>query len=112
MSPKTGKPKRIIWTAFAKECLKDISLYYTDVAGAGISRKIRRQIFHATRHLIKHPESGQVEPFLQGQDREFHYCIAGNYKIIYTIAEEGILITDVFDTRQNPVKMNKPDRKQ
>jgi hypothetical protein len=52
MSPKTGKPLKIIWTGFAKECLKDISLYYTEIAGSGVSRKIRKQIFHATRHLI------------------------------------------------------------
>jgi len=26
--------------------------------------------------------------------------------------EEGILITDVYDTRQNPIKMNNPERKQ
>lgn len=112
MNPKTGKPTRIIWTGFARECLKDISLYYTEVAGPGVSRKIRKQIFHATRHLIKHPESGQVESLLQGQEQEFRYCLAGIYKIIYTIVQEGILITDVFDTRQNPVKMNKPVRKQ
>jgi len=112
MNPKTGSSAKIFWTRFAKECLKDISLYYNEAAGPIVSKKIRQQIFHATRHLVEHPESGQIELLLEGQDEQFRYCLAGNYKIIYTIIKEGILITDVFDTRQNPVKINNPRRKQ
>jgi hypothetical protein len=33
------------------------------------------------------------------------YLVEGNYKIIYKRVKEGALITDVFDTRQNPSKM-------
>jgi len=39
------------------------------------------------------------------------YLVRGNYKIIYKEIPDGILITDVFDTRQDPVKINKPGRK-
>lgn len=102
---------QIIWTGFAIECLKEISQYYKEVAGAKISRKIRSHIFHATRHLSKHPESGQEEPFLMKQDHVYRYIVADRYKIIYTIVSDKILITDVFDTRQNPIMMNKPGRK-
>lgn len=101
---------QILWSGFAKECLKDISFYYKHVAGPKISNKIRSQIFRATRHLVKYPASGQEEPFLKGQDQVFRYIIAGRFKIIYTIEGRKILITDVFDTRQNPIKVNKPGR--
>jgi plasmid stabilization system protein ParE len=33
------------------------------------------------------------------------YLVSGNYKIIYKEVNEGILITDVFDTRQDPQKI-------
>jgi hypothetical protein len=39
------------------------------------------------------------------------YLIESNYKIIYKEVPEGILITDVFDTRQDPTKINNPKRK-
>jgi hypothetical protein len=39
------------------------------------------------------------------------YLIESNYKIIYKEVPEGILITDVFDTRQDPAKINNPKRK-
>lgn len=70
-----------------------------------VSRKVRNQIFHATRHLAQYPYSGPVEPLLKNLDHEFRYCIAGNFKIIYAIVPEGILITDVFDTRHDPSKL-------
>lgn len=102
---------QILWSRFAKECLKEISQYYKDVAGISISQKIRNQIFCATHHLGRHPELGQEEPLLQGQKQVFRYIVTGRFKIIYTIVNDKILITDVFDTRQNPVKMNKSGRK-
>jgi toxin ParE1/3/4 len=105
MNQKSGKSLKIIWSDFSIKCLKDLSLYYTNVAGKHVSLKIRTKIFHATRHLARHPFSGQVEPLLENLDCEFRYCITGKFKIIYTIVPEGILITDVFDTRQNPSKL-------
>jgi hypothetical protein len=36
--------------------------------------------------------------------------MAGNYKIIYKEISEGVLITDVFDTRQDPIKINDEKR--
>lgn len=39
----------------------------------------------------------------------FRYIIHQNYKIIYWIDElnEMILVSNIFDTRQNPVKLNR-----
>jgi len=45
---------------------------------------------------------------------EHRYLVEGNYKIIYKRVKEGVLITDVFDARQDPRKIqrrsNKPSR--
>jgi hypothetical protein len=37
--------------------------------------------------------------------------VSGNYKIVYKQVKEGVLITDVFDTRQDPEKINDTERK-
>jgi hypothetical protein len=37
--------------------------------------------------------------------------IKTNYKVIYKRVKEGVLITDIYDTRQNPTKINNPERK-
>jgi len=51
--------------------------------------------------------SGQIEGNLQKLGEDHRYLVEGNYKIIYKKVKEGILITDVFDTRQDPVKILK-----
>jgi len=46
------------------------------------------------------------EETLQQLGEKHRYLVRGKYKIIYKKVEEGILLTDVFDTRQDPVKLN------
>jgi len=102
---------KVIWSDFASETLKDIFDYYKKVANETIARKIKENIFIATRQLINHPESGQIEETLLQLEEEHRYLVNNNYKIVYKRVKEGILITDVFDTRQDPIKINNPKRK-
>ncbi len=101
----------IIWTDFAVSTLTDIFIYYKEVAGEKVAKKIKSNIFKATKQLLKHPYSGQIEPILEVLKKEHRYLIISNFKIIYLLVDEGILITDVFDTRQEPSKINNPNRK-
>lgn len=101
----------IIWTAFAAETLKEIFNYYKGIAGKNIAHKIKTNIFNATRQLKRQPDSGQIEISLEHLGEEHRYLLSGHHKIIYKKVKEGILITDVFDTRQDPVKINNPERK-
>ena len=102
---------KVIWSDFASETLKDIYDYYKEVASETIARKIKENIFIATRQLINHPESGQIEEALLQLEEGHRYLVNNNYKIVYKKVEEGVLITDVFDTRQDPIKINNPRRK-
>jgi plasmid stabilization system protein ParE len=102
---------KVIWSDFASETLKDIYDYYKEFASETIARKIKENIFIATRQLINHPESGQVEETLLQLEKGHRYLVNNNYKIVYKKVKEGVLITDVFDTRQDPIKINNPKRK-
>lgn len=101
----------IIWSDFASETLKDIYDYYIEVADKSTARKIISSIFSATNQLITHPESGQVEQTLVQLEEGHRYLVSKNYKIIYKKVNEGVLITDVFDSRQDPTMINNPKRK-
>jgi plasmid stabilization system protein ParE len=101
---------KIIWTDFATGTLLDIYQYYKLKASPAVARKIKTEILETTKQLIKHPYSGQVEFNLEKLKEGHRYLVKGNYKIIYKEVVEGILITDVFDTRQDPVKINDEKR--
>lgn len=97
---------KIIWSDFATKMLKEIYTYHKDRVSLKIAKNIKSSIFSATKQLLIQPNSGQEELSLQRLQQNHRYVVSGNYKIIYRLVKEGILITDVFDTRQNPTKMN------
>jgi len=102
---------KIIWSDFAARTLKEIFNYYKTNASENIAVKIKSNVFVATKQLKKHPDSGQIETNLQHLNEGHRYLVEDNFKIIYKIVREGILITDIFDTRQDPIKINNPERK-
>ncbi|MCK9452583.1 MAG: type II toxin-antitoxin system RelE/ParE family toxin [Bacteroidales bacterium] len=102
---------KIIWSDFAADMLKEIFIYHKEIAGNNIARRILTMIFNATRQLKQHPNSGQIESALEILKEGHRYLVVGNYKVVYKKVREGVLITDIFDTRQNPSKINNPERK-
>lgn len=102
---------KVIWSKFAAEELKEIFDYYKDTAGISIAQRLRDRIFISTKQIKNQPNFGQIEPTLSWINQEHRYLVRGNYKVIYKKVKEGILITDIFDTRQDPKKINTPERK-
>lgn len=95
----------IIWTDFAIENLKIIFEFYAVKANKKVAHNICKQIFNTTKQLINHPNSGQKELYLEKLEKDYRYVLSGNYKIIYNVEDSKIIISDVFDSRQNPEKM-------
>lgn len=102
---------RIIWSDFSSRILNDIYQYHKEKAGYSVAQKIKTNIFESTKQLLKHPTSGQIELTLENLGEGHRYLVEGNYKVIYKKVNEGILITDIFDTRQDPAKINDKNRK-
>ncbi len=102
---------KIIWSDFASKTLFDIFTYYKIRAGKSVALKIKNNVFLATKQLLNHPDSGQLEPSLLQLNENHRYIVSGHFKIIYKLVKEEILITDIFDTRQDPIKINNPKRK-
>jgi toxin ParE1/3/4 len=102
---------KILWSDFSVEMLLEIYSYYKEKASPEIAQRIKSEILTATKPLKKHPESGQIELNLEKLKEEHRYILKGNCKIIYKEIPEGLLITDVFDTRQDPKKISDEERK-
>jgi toxin ParE1/3/4 len=64
-------------------------------------------LVNETIRLSKYPKIGQIEELLLHYVEEYRYIVHGNYKIIYFInqVKNRIDIINVFDTRQNPIKI-------
>ncbi len=99
----------LYWTHFAEKELENIYLYYREHTSIRIAKKLINGIYNETFKLKEHPNIGQLEPLLEDRSENFKYLTFKNYKIIYWINYEKnrIEINDVFDTRQNPIKMKR-----
>lgn len=98
----------VYWTQFAEDKLQDIFYYYMHKAGVNVAEKITDTIIDETIRLGAQPEMGVKEELLSDRAQEFRYFITGNYKILYYInfKAQRVVIANVFDTRQNPLKLD------
>lgn len=100
---------KIYWTSFSKRELQNIFDYYKEAASVGIARKLIFEITHAVLKLQNQPNIGQREELLIDRKEEFRYLVYKNYKVFYwfNTMKDRIEITDIFDTRQNPIKIER-----
>jgi len=100
---------KIYWTDFSKSELRLIFDYYKERASLKIAKKLVLEINQEVKKLQSQPNIVQREELLIDREQEFRYLAYKNYKMIYWInkKENRIEITDVFDTRQNPIKIKR-----
>jgi plasmid stabilization system protein ParE len=104
---------KILWTDFAKSAVRSIYDYYLEHVSRSLSRKLVIGIVTETKQLQYQPTMGTLEPLLEKDSRNFRYILYKSYKIIYWFNEDrnAIEIVDVFDSRQNPIKISKSTAK-
>jgi plasmid stabilization system protein ParE len=102
---------KIFWTDFSKKQLRKIFAFYHENVSLRIAQKLTIGIVKKTFILNTRPKVGQKEELLEDRKQEFRYLVFKNYKIIYWInyQKNQVEISDIFDTRQNPTKMERND---
>ncbi len=100
---------KIIWSKFAQFQLDLIFNYYSEKVSVKLAKKIIVDIRNHITELSKSPFIGKREELLTDRIQDYRHLIASNYKIIYNVNEQtGIIkIFDIFDTRQNPLKLKR-----
>lgn len=99
----------IIWSNFAERQLDIIFLYYRENAGKRVAVRMVQEIINEPNRLKKDPFIGQKEELLVGREIVYRYLLKKNFKIIYSVDQTKgfIKIADVFDTRQDPTKIDR-----
>ncbi len=100
---------KIIWSDFAENQLDEIYDYHKKNVSSRIATKLVKGIINETKKLLIAQSIGQEEELLKERKIKYRYLIFKNYKLIYSVDTENefIKIADVFDTRQNPIKMKR-----
>jgi len=92
----------VLYTAWAKNQLREIYNYYKEIGSPQKGRKIRISVHKKALQLKAFPLLGREEELLSVLGQGHRYVVEGRYKIIYRVIEDKVYITDIFDTRRNP----------
>lgn len=71
-----------------------------------LAKRIKTEIISSIKTLYQNEVVWQEDEFLAYLNKNHKRLICGNYKIIYYFNQEEniVYVTDVFDSRQDPVK--------
>lgn len=96
---------QIIWHDSAREHLRSIFDYYFDFSPQ-TAYNILKDILISVQHLAEFPTIGQEEPLLKLRSLEYRYIVSRKrYKTIYFITGNECHIIAIWDTYQNPTKL-------
>ncbi len=97
--------RHILFTATARRRLYQIEQYHTGRGNPKKGKRTVQKLIKQIKKLVKHPELGVLTAQLSDTD-EYRVLVAiSDYKVIYSIAEESVVIEEVFDVRQDPNRL-------
>lgn len=100
------KIENVLYTKQAMQSLREsLKLLQKQGASAELRKEIRRKIFEKSDQLKGNPKMGQKEEYLSHLKENHRRIVEGNHKIIYLIEGSNIIVTDIFDSRQDPSKI-------
>jgi plasmid stabilization system protein ParE len=97
---------KLFFTRNSIRKLTQIEDYERSKGNAKKGRKTVKGIRDKAKMLEKQPQLGPVEENLEDQGQGHRSLLVGTlYKIVYLLAKPLIIITDIFDVRQDQDKM-------
>jgi plasmid stabilization system protein ParE len=95
----------IKWDIQAKKELDAIFYYIESEASTSIAKKVKKELIHLIGTLNNFPEKYHKEFLLESSKKNYRSVMKWNYKIIYEVTDEEIIIAYIFHSRQNPEKI-------
>jgi plasmid stabilization system protein ParE len=96
----------ILWDRLARESLNDIYEYILRDSAQN-ARKVKKQLIKLAGSLNDFPDKYSREVFLEEEPENYRSVSKWNYKIIYEVTDDAIIIADIFNTNQHPTKISK-----
>jgi plasmid stabilization system protein ParE len=99
---------KIIWSPRAIRDLERAYNFYVE-KNERAAEDIFNSILNEIKILSVAPHIAQKEPLLSREPETYRslVVVSGRFKIIYYIESDNIIITHVWDCRQNPVNLDR-----
>ena len=95
----------LIWSQSAVQDMKNIEDYIAQDSQK-YAKIVRKEVLRAVKDLVKFPNKGRAVP--EDKDEYFREILVRNYRVMYEIISDAILISAVFhvamDITENRIK--------
>lgn len=100
----------IRWDELAKQNLDEI---YDHIAldSVNAARHVKKELIKLAGSLNDFPEKYSREEFLADEPENYRSVSKWSYKIIYEVTDECLIIADIFQTSQDPKKIQRVKKK-
>lgn len=95
---------KIKWSFYAKQSL-DLIIDYIKLDSPANAKSVRKTLVLLAGTLNEFPEKFPKDPYMPKNKGNFRFVSKWNYKIVYEITNEEIIIIDIFHTAQSPDKL-------
>lgn len=94
---------KVIWTRMAQDHKDEAIAYGAEVFGKKSTIKLNNKIKESLETLSAYPQIGKIEPLLEDSALTYRsLTIHKNYKLVYYIEDDTVVVADIWDTRQEP----------
>ncbi len=94
------------WSRHAKKSL-DYIVDYIRQDSPSNSVIVKRELVQLVGSLSDFPEKYPVDPYIDPSFGNFRFVPKWNYKIVYEVTDNEIIIIDIFHASQSPDKIMK-----
>jgi plasmid stabilization system protein ParE len=96
----------VYWDPRAKESLDGI---YDFIAEDSVSaaRHVKKSLAQLAKSLGHFPEKYSKEEYLVDEPRNYRSVSKWRYKIVYEVTDKYLLISDIFNTSQHPLRIRR-----
>jgi len=94
----------IKWSLHAKQSL-DLIIEYIKLDSHENAKMVKKTLILLAGTLNEFPEKFPKNSYMPKSKGIFRFVSKWNYKIVYEITKEEIIIIDIFHTAQNPDKL-------
>ncbi len=95
---------KIKWSFYAKQSLDSI-VACIETDSPSNAKLVKRTLVFLVGSLIDFPEKFPVDPYIPKNKGNFRFVSKWNYKIVYEITSNEIIVIDIFHTAQSPDKL-------
>lgn len=96
----------ILWDRMAKESLDQIYEYIFQDSPQNAT-KVKKELIKLVASLNDFPEKYSREELLEEVPGNYRSVSKWNYKVIYEVTQDSIIIVDLFQTQQHPSQIIK-----